>query len=139
MIIECKCKKYKFKIPKDQILVSGSNVKCGICNAEWYINLDISKPESKNLDILENINPSKANMNFKIKDNKNEIKSLFYTLIFLAIFFIFYKLAINFKLDVLQKFPDLKNFYESLELVTEIIKSYIRFFKELLSEQFINI
>tara|TARA_B100000963_G_scaffold358818_1_gene384422 strand:- start:3146 stop:3565 length:420 start_codon:yes stop_codon:yes gene_type:complete len=139
MIIECKCKKYKFKIPKDQILVSGSNVKCGICNEEWYINLDISKPESKNLDILENINPSKANMNFKIKDNKNEIKSLFYTLIFLAIFFIFYKLAINFKLDVLQKFPDLKNFYESLELVTEIIKSYIRFFKELLSEQFINI
>ena len=139
MIIECKCKKYKFKIPKDQILVSGSNVKCGICNEEWYINLDISKPESKNLDILENINPSKANMNFKIKDNKNEIKSLFYTLIFLAIFFIFYKLAINFKLDVLQKFPDLKNFYESLELVTEIIKSYISFFKELLSEQFINI
>ena len=139
MIIECKCKKYKFKIPNDEILVSGSNVKCGICNEEWYINLDISKPESKNLDILENINPSKANMNFKIKDNKNEIKSLFYTLIFLAIFFIFYKLAINFKLDVLQKFPDLKNFYESLELVTEIIKSYIRFFKELLSEQFINI
>ena len=139
MIIECKCKKYKFKIPKDQILVSGSNVKCGICNEEWYINLDISKPESKNLDILENINPSKANINFKIKDNKKEIKPLFYTLIFLAIFFIFYKLAINFKLDVLQKFPDLKNFYESLELVTEIIKSYIRFFKELLSEQFINI
>jgi len=139
MIIECKCKKYKFKIPKDQILVSGSNVKCGICNEEWYINLDISKPESKNLDILENINPSKANINFKIKDNKSEIKSLFYTLIFLTIFFIFYKFVINFKLDVLQKFPDLKNFYESLELVTEIIKSYISFFKELLSEQFINI
>ena len=139
MIIECKCKKYKFKIPKDEILVSGNNVKCGICNDEWSINLDISKSKSKNLDILENINPSKANINFKIKDNKSEIKSLFYTLIFLTIFFIFYKFVINFKLDVLQKFPDLKNFYESLELVTEIIKSYISFFKELLSEQFINI
>ena len=139
MIIECKCKKYKFKIPKDEILVSGNNVKCGICNDEWLINLDISKSKTQNLDILENINPSKANINFKIKDNKSEIKSLFYTLIFLAIFFIFYKFVINFKLDVLQKFPDLKNFYESLELVTEIIKSYISFFKELLSEQFINI
>ena len=139
MIIECKCKKYKFKIPKDEILVSGNNVKCGICNDEWLINLDISKSKTQNLDILENINPSKANINFKIKDNKSEIKSLFYTLIFLTIFFIFYKFVINFKLDVLQKFPDLKNFYESLELVTEIIKSYIRFFKELLSEQFINI
>tara|TARA_B100000614_G_scaffold248782_1_gene257086 strand:- start:919 stop:1338 length:420 start_codon:yes stop_codon:yes gene_type:complete len=139
MIIECKCKKYKFKIPKDEILVSGNNVKCGICNDEWLINLDISKSKTQNLDILENINPSKANINFKIKDNKSEIKSLFYTLIFLTIFFIFYKFVINFKLDVLQKFPDLKNFYESLELVTEIIKSYISFFKELLSEQFINI
>ena len=139
MIIECKCKKYKFKIPKDEILVSGNNVKCGICNDEWLINLDISKSKTQNLDILENINPSKANINFKIKDNKNKIKSLFYTLIFFSIFFIFYKFVINFKLDVLQKFPDLKNFYESLELVTEIIKSYISFFKELLSEQFINI
>ena len=134
MIIECKCKKYKFKIPKDEILVSGSNVKCGICNDEWSINLDISKSKSKNLDILENINPSKANINFKIKDNKKEIKPLFYTLIFLAIFFIFYKFLIYFKVNILQKFPDLKNFYESLELVTEIIKFYIGFFKELFSE-----
>lgn len=134
MIIECKCKKYKFKIPKDEILVSGSNVKCGICNDEWSINLDISKSKSKNLDILENINPSKANINFKIKDNKKEIKPLFYTLIFLAIFFIFYKFLIYFKSNILQKFPDLKNFYESLELVTEIIKFYIGFFKELFSE-----
>ena len=75
----------------------------------------------------------------KTKDGKNDIKLLSYTLIFFIIFFIFYILAINFKTEVLQKFPNLKNIYESLELVSEIVKSYIEFFKELLSEQFNNI
>ena len=91
------------------------------------------------MDILENINPAKANINLKTKDGKNDIKLLSYTLIFFIIFFIFYILAINFKTEVLQKFPNLKNIYESLELVSEIVKSYIEFFKELLSEQFNNI
>ena len=91
------------------------------------------------MDILENINPAKANINLKTKDSKNDIKLLSYTLIFFTIFFIFYILAINFKPEVLQKFPNLKNIYESLELVSEIVKSYIEFFKELLSEQFNNL
>jgi len=139
MIIECKCKKYKFKIPKNEILVTGSKVKCEICNDEWIINLNTTKFNNESLDILENMNPSKANINLKIKDNKNDIKLLSYTLIFFVIFFIFYKLAFNFKIEVLQKFPNLENIYESLEIVSEIIKSYFNFFKELLSEQFINL
>jgi len=139
MIIECKCKKYKFKIPKNEILVTGSKVKCEICNDEWIINLNTTKYNNESLDILENMNPSKANINLKIKDNKNDIKLLSYTLIFFVIFFIFYKLAFNFKIEVLQKFPNLENIYESLEIVSEIIKSYFNFFKELLSEQFINL
>ena len=75
----------------------------------------------------------------KTKYSNNDIKLLSYTLIFFTIFFIFYILAINFKPAVLQKFPNLKNIYESLELVSEIVKSYIEFFKELLSEQFKNL
>ena len=139
MIIECKCKKYKFKIPKNENLVTGNKVKCEICDDEWNINLNITTSNNESLDILENINPAKANINLKTKDIKNDIKLLSYTLIFFTIFFIFYILAINFKPEVLQKFPNLKNIYESLELVSEIVKSYIEFFKELLSEQFNNL
>ena len=139
MIIECKCKKYKFKIPENESLVTGNKVKCEICADEWNINLNITTSNNESLDILENINPAKANINLKTKDSKNHVKLLSYTLIFFIIFFIFYKFAINFKPDVLQKFPNLKNIYESLELVSEIVKSYIEFFKELLSEQFDNL
>ena len=134
MIIECKCKKYKFKIPKNENLVTGNKVKCEICDDEWNINLNTTTSNDESLDILENINPAKANINLKTKDSKNDIKLLTYTLIFFIIFFTFYILANNFKLEVLQKFPNLKNIYESLELVSEIVKSYIEFFKELLSE-----
>ena len=139
MIIECKCKKYKFKIPRNENLVTGNKVKCEICNDEWNINLSITTSNNKGLNILENINPAKANINLKTKYSNNDTKLLSYTLIFFTIFFIFYILAINFKPEVLQKFPNLKNIYESLELVSEIVKSYIEFFKELLSEQFDNI
>ena len=54
------------------------------------INLNITTSNKKNLDILENINPSKSNINLKTKDSKNDIKLLSYTLIFFTIFFIFY-------------------------------------------------
>ncbi len=139
MIIECKCKKYKFKIPKNENLVTGNKVKCEICDDEWNIDVNTTTSNDESLDILENINPAKANINLKTKDGKNDIKLLSYTLIFFIIFFTFYILANNFKLEVLQKFPNLKNIYESLELVSEIVKSYIQFFKELLSEQFDNL
>ena len=139
MIIECKCKKYKFKIPKNENLVTGNKVKCEICDDEWNIDLNTTTSNDESLDILENINPAKANINLKTKDGKNDIKLLSYTLIFFIIFFTFYILANNFKLEVLQKFPNLKNIYESLELVSEIVKSYIAYFKELLSEQFNNL
>ena len=139
MIIECKCKKYKFKIPKNENLVTGNKVKCEICDDEWNINLNTTTSNDESLDILENINPAKANINLKTKDSKNDIKLLTHTLIFFIIFFTFYILANNFKLEVLQKFPNLKNIYESLELVSEIVKSYIEFFKEFLSEQFDNL
>tara|TARA_B100000242_G_scaffold288026_1_gene255672 strand:+ start:122 stop:541 length:420 start_codon:yes stop_codon:yes gene_type:complete len=139
MIIECKCKKYKFKIPKNENLVTGNKVKCEICDDEWNIDFNTTTSNDESLDILENINPAKANINLKTKDGKNDIKLLSYTLIFFIIFFTIYILANNFKLEVLQKFPNLKNIYESLELVSEIVKSYIGFFKEILSEQFDNI
>ena len=139
MIIQCKCKKYKFKIPKDEIIVSGLNVKCEICNQEWSLKLDTIESKNRKLDILQNINPSKLNIGNKIKYKNADTKLLKYTLIFLLVFFIIYKISINFQFEVIQKFPNAKNIYDSLELVTEIIKSYIGFFKEILSEKFINL
>ena len=139
MIIECKCKKYKFKIPESEILNEGRYVKCEICSEEWPFNFDLKKSKNDSLEILENINPSKASFNLKVKNKKKDTGSLLYTLIIFIIIFIIYKILMVFRFEVLQRFPDLKNFYESLELVTEIIKSYIVFFKELLSEKFINL
>ena len=66
MIIQCKCKKYKFKIPKDEIIVSGHNVKCEICNQEWSLKLDTIELKNRKLDILQNINPSKLNIGNKM-------------------------------------------------------------------------
>jgi hypothetical protein len=139
MIIQCKCKKYKFKIPKGEIIFSGLNVKCEICNQEWSLKLDTIESKNRKLDILQNINPSKLNIGNKIKYKNTDTKLLKYTLIFLLVFFIIYKISINFQFEVIQKFPNTKNIYESLELGTEIIKSYIGFFKEILSEKFINL
>ncbi|MAK12878.1 MAG: hypothetical protein CMI73_04360 [Candidatus Pelagibacter sp.] len=139
MIIECKCKKYKFKIPKDEVSIPGRNVKCEICNEEWFQNFGKEKLKSEDIDVLDQINPSKANINFKTKDNKKDSKLLLYNLIFLVFCFIIYKITIHYKLEILEHYPNLKNYYESLEFVTEIVKSYISFFKEQLNEKFINL
>ena len=55
MIIQCKCKKYKFKIPKDEIIVSGHNVKCEICNQEWSLKLDTIESNTINKEMLVDI------------------------------------------------------------------------------------
>ena len=91
MIIQCKCKKYKFKIPEDEIIVSGLNVKCEICNQEWSLRLDTIESKNRKLDILQNINPSKLYIGNKIKYKNTDNKLLKYTLIFLLVFFIIYK------------------------------------------------
>ena len=139
MIIECKCKKYKFKIPDKEIQIPGRHVKCEICNEQWYHKLILTRSKDQNLDILENINPSKANINLKIKNNNNDFKFLLNTLIVLIIFLFIYLITINFKSEILKNFPNLKNFYESLELVSELIRFYIEFLKGLFSEKFINL
>ena len=45
----------------------------------------------------------------------------------------------SFKSEILETYPNLKNFYESIELVSEIINSYFQFLKGLLSEKFLNL
>lgn len=160
MIIECKCKKYKFKIPDNEISAPGRNVQCSVCNEEWYQSLenvssndlsiqsDVVKvkeetPEIDNKDAftIDDINPS------KIKEDSSEEKIvkikksnlLLLTVLFLILLFVAYNLAFMFKDMVLIKYPDLKNAYGALEIVGEIVKTNFDFIKNLISEKINNI
>lgn len=144
MIIECKCKKYKFKIPQQEIISPGRDVVCEMCNEEWYEEFLVSenisnKYQKSNLDFLDKINPSKIKINMNLKKDKTESSLLLYTLIFFVIIFIIYKLTLNFKIQILNFNPELINFYESLEIIIEIISAYFIFLKVLLSETFTNL
>jgi len=156
MIIECKCKKYKFKIPEKEISKPGRNVQCSICNEEWYQNFEtgdqkqISNSNSEVTRVdqnnnssgkekisLDEINPSKIGESEKNKTRSKKKKSnlLLLTIFFLAIIFLSYHLAFVFKDMVIGKYPKLKDAYGALEIVGEIVKVNFDFLKELISEK----
>ena len=145
MIIECKCKKYKFKIPDEEIIPPGRTLQCSICNEEWYQEFKTNPGRNQNIkednqkDLLEEMNPSRNKSklsNKKKPKEKKEKKSylLILTLIFFLLIFIIYKLAFNYKDLVISSNPSLINFYESLEIITEILKANINFIKEITLE-----
>lgn len=145
MIIECKCKKYKFKIPDEEIIPPGRTLQCSICNEEWYQEFKINPDNTLNIkednqkDLLKEMNPSKNKSklsNKKKAKEKIEKRSylLILTLIFFLLIFIIYKLAFHYKDLVISSNPSLINFYESLEIITEILKANINFIKEITLE-----
>jgi len=142
MIIECKCKKYKFKIPDEEIIPPGRTLQCSICNEEWYqefkINPDntLNTKEDNQKDLLKEMNPSKNKSKQKKKKKAKEKRSylLILTLIFFLLIFIIYKLAFHYKDLVISSNPSLINFYESLEIIIEILKANINFIKEITLE-----
>jgi len=150
MIIECKCKKYKFKIPNEEIIPPGRTVQCSMCNEEWYQEFQVKQKTTSNInekkenDLLNEMNPSKNQsgyINKKKSENKKEKKShlLILTLIFFFLIFISYKFAFHYKDQIISSNPDLKNFYESLEIITEILKVNLIFIEELILETVKNI
>ena len=145
MIIECKNCKTKFKIPKQELSAPGRDVICEICNQEWYQHFTFSsditfKGKAKSLDLLDKINPSKTKENIKQKNNKNRDHSLLLiTSIFIIIIIISYILILKYRNQILILNPNLINFYESLEIMSVIIKAYIIFLSEILSEKFVNL
>jgi len=150
MIIECKCKKYKFKIPDEEIIPPGRTLQCSMCNEEWYQEFQVKQKttpsinEKKEKDLLNEMNPSKNQsgyINKKKSENKKEKKShlLILTLIFFFLIFISYKFAFHYKDQIISSNPDLKNFYESLEIITEILKVNLIFIEELILETVKNI
>ena len=145
MIIECKCKKYKFKIPDEEIIPPGRSLQCSICNEEWYQEFKINPDNTLNIkednqkDLLKEMNPSKNKSKLSNKKKAKEKKEkrsylLILTLIFFLLIFIIYKLAFHYKDLVISSNPSLINFYESLEIITEILKANINFIKEITLE-----
>ena len=150
MIIECKCKKYKFKIPDEEIIPPGRTLQCSICNEEWYQEFKINPGSTLNIkednqkDLLKEMNPSKNKSKLSNKKKPKEKKEkrsylLILTLIFFLLIFIIYKLAFHYKDLVISSNPSLINFYESLEIITEILKANINFIKEITLEAIKNI
>ena len=145
MIIECKCKKYKFKIPDEEIIPPGRTLQCSICNEEWYQEFKINPDNALNIkednqkDLLKEMNPSKNKSKLSNKKKAKEKKEkrsylLILTMIFFLLIFIIYKLAFHYKDLVISSNPSLINFYESLEIITEILKANINFIKEITLE-----
>jgi len=145
MIIECKCKKFKFKIPDEEIIPPGRTLQCSICNEEWYQEFKINPDNTLNIkennqkDLLKEMNPSKNKSKLSNKKKAKEKKEkrsylLILTLIFFLLIFIIYKLAFHYKDLVISSNPSLINFYESLVIITEILKANINFIKEVTLE-----
>jgi len=130
MIIDCKCKKYKFKIPQQDITSTGRNVICEICKEEWF--QPFSDPKN---NLIDKMNPSSIKNTSKEKLIKKE-RSLILpiTLLFLIIIFLTYQIMIAYKFYILSTYPSMINFYESLEILIEIIKANFNFLKEILNK-----
>ena len=150
MIIECKCKKYKFKIPDEEIIPPGRTLQCSICNEEWYQEFKINPGSTLNIkegnqkDLLKEMNPFKNKPKLSNKKKLKEKKEkrsylLILTLIFFLLNFTIYKLAFHYKDLVISSNPSLINFYESLEIITQILKANISFIKEIALEAIKNI
>lgn len=127
MIIDCKCKKYKFKIPQQDITSTGRNVICEICKEEWF--QPFSDPKN---NLIDKMNPPSIKNTSKEKLIKKE-RSLILpiTLLFLIIIFLAYQIMIAYKFYILSTYPSMINFYESLEILIEIIKANFNFLKEI--------
>ena len=127
MIIDCKCKKYKFKIPQQDITSTGRNVICEICKQEWFQSFTDS-----NSNLIDKINPSSIKNISKEKLIKKE-RSLILpiTLLFLIIIFLAYQIMIAYKFNILSTYPSMINFYESLEILNEIINANFNLLKEI--------
>ncbi len=128
MIIECKCKKFKFKIPETEVIFPGRDVQCEVCNQEWYQDFGNYPAKDVNPSVL-----TKKNSETKVKKEKLNFSFLFYFFIFTIIISIAFSLV--YKKFILLKYPNLIYFFETLEIVWEILKSNFLYFKEVITNQ----
>lgn len=123
MIINCSFCNRTFNIPANEIGDDGRYVKCGFCESEWFqnnVSADLPLPEK----ILEE-------KKLIVKKNKNSIFLKF--VIFLIILFI--GLLSN-KNIILNKYPTLSGFFESADILKEIVTQNINWVKEIFQDLF---
>jgi len=138
MIINCKCQKYQFDIPDNEISDQGRQVRCEFCNDEWFQENPNYNLEQKSNDEIEDVqkeipipklhkatnNPIKDNIQFK----KNNFS---YSILgFIIFIFILYLGILENKNLILSNYPFFKGFFESADIVNEIINQNIDWIKE---------
>ena len=126
MIIECKCQKYKFQIPGNDIIPDGKLLKCGFCDEEWFHN-----KLTTDTDIPLPAKNQEKKVRASVKSNKNMIVLVF---IFLLIAF-FVGMLFNRGL-VLSKYPNFVGFFDSADILGEIIIQNANWVKEIIQNLF---
>lgn len=126
MIIECKCQKYKFQIPGNDIIPDGKLLKCGFCDEEWFHN-----KLTTDTDIPLPAKNQEKKVRASVKSNKNLIVLVF---IFLLIA-LFVGMLFNRGL-VLSKYPNFVGFFDSADILGEIIIQNANWVKEIIQNLF---
>ena len=126
MIIECKFQKYKFQITGTDIIPDGKLLKCGFCDEEWFHN-----KLTTDTDIPLPAKNQEKKVRASVKSNKNLIVLVF---IFLLIA-LFVGMLFNRDL-VLSKYPNFVGFFESADILGEIIIQNANWVKEIIQNLF---
>ena len=126
MIIECKCQKYKFQIPGNDFIPDGKLLKCGFCDEEWFHN-----KLTTDTDIPLPAKNQEKKVRASVKSNKNLIVLVF---IFLLIA-LFVGMLFNRDL-VLSKYPNFVGFFDSADILGEIIIQNANWVKEIIQNLF---
>ena len=138
MIINCKCQKYQFDIPDNEISGQGRHVRCEFCNDEWFQENPNYNFEQKKNDEIEDVQKEipipklhKATNN-PIKDDIQVKKNNFsYSILgFIIFIFILYLGILENKNLILSNYPSFKSFFESADIINEIINQNIDWMKE---------
>jgi len=125
MIIECKCQKI-FEIPGDEIISDGKLLKCGFCGEEWFHNKRATDSDLP----LPNKNLEKKSKKI-IKPNRKPFAFI------LILFLIFLFVGIIFNRDlILNKYPNFLGFFESADILEEIVMQNVNWIKEIVQNLF---
>lgn len=139
MIINCKCLKYQFDIPDHEITGEGRQVLCEFCNEEWFQenpNKELKHDDIETNNLEKEIPIPKINQEntiIKSKPSKNKKnKFSFLLLSFIILILTLYLGMIENKKLILENYPFFIGFFESSDIVKEIINQNINWIKEII-------
>lgn len=139
MIINCKCLKYQFDIPSHEITGEGRQVRCEFCNEEWFQTNPENNLEQNNTQsstekeipipkIYKELSSTKDTIQDTTQDKTNKFSFLF--LSFIIILFVIYFGMLENKDLILSNYPSFIGFFESSDILKEIMTQNINWLKE---------